>query len=332
MTSFRVALLQLAGHGTDQRANLAAGDAACRRARELGADVALFPEMWNVAYTRFWPEERGDRWRAPHRWTEPPPPDPPELEAALDEWRRGAIGPDDPFVRHFRDLARQLNMAIALTYLERWPGKPRNSVSLIDRRGEVLFTYAKVHTCAFDRFEDALTSGDAFPVAALDTASGPVNVGAMICYDREFPESARILMLNGAKVILTPNACTLEPNRLGQFRARALENMVGVAMANYAAPDANGHSVAYDPIGYDGEGRSRDTLLVEAGETEGVYLATFDLDRIREWREAETFGAAFRRPRCYAPLVAAAVEPPFVRVDAAGRAWSDRDADRAGRE
>src|SRR5581483_3196894 len=125
-------------------------------------------------------------------------------------------------------------------------------------------------------------------------------------------------------VILTPNACTLDPNRLGQFRARAFENMVGVAMANYAAPAANGHSVAYDPIGYDEAGRSRDTLLIEAGESEGVFLATFDLDRIRDWREAETFGDAFRRPRCYAPLVSLETRPPFVRVDASGRAWSDR--------
>ncbi len=326
-TPLRVALLQLAGHGFDQAANLAAGDAACRQARDLGADIALFPEMWNVAYTPFWPEAPGDRWRAPQRWSDAPSPDPPELGRALADWRNRAIGPDDPFVVHFRRLARELNMAIALTYLERWTGKPRNSVSLIDRRGDIVFTYAKVHTCAFDRFEDALTPGDAFPVATLETAAGPVQIGAMICYDREFPESARVLMLHGAEVILTPNACTLDPNRLGQFRARAFENMVGVAMANYAAPAANGHSVAYDPIGYDADGRSRDTLLIEAGEAEGVHLATFDLDRLRAWREAETFGDAFRRPRCYAPLVVSSeTRPPFVRVDAAGRAWGERDS------
>jgi len=61
----------------------------------------------------------------------------------------------------------------------------------------------------------------------------------MICYDREFPESARILMLKGAEIILTPNCCELEQSRLGQFRTRAFENMVGVAMANYAAPQDN---------------------------------------------------------------------------------------------
>ena len=49
-----------------------------------------------------------------------------------------------------------------------------------------------MHTCAFDLPEAALTPGDSFEVCALDTAAGEVRVGAMICYDREFPESAQI--------------------------------------------------------------------------------------------------------------------------------------------
>lgn len=55
----------------------------------------------------------------------------------------------------------------------------------------------------------------------------------MICYDREFPESARVLMLKGAELILVPNACPIDPARFHQLAARAYENMTGVAMANY---------------------------------------------------------------------------------------------------
>lgn len=44
----------------------------------------------------------------------------------------------------------------------------------------------------------------------------------MICYDREFPESARILMRQGAKLILTPNACPMEIKRLAQLRGPGL--------------------------------------------------------------------------------------------------------------
>ncbi len=211
-------------------------------------------------------------------------------------------------------------MAIALTYLERWQGAPRNSVSIIDRHGEIVMTYAKVHTCDFDLPEAACTPGDDFYVCTLDTLQGEVRVGAMICYDREFPESARVLMLKGAEIILTPNACDLESNRIGQFRARAFENMVGVAMANYAGPEF-GHSVAFDPVVFDEHGKARDTRIIEAGESEDVYLARFDLDKLRAYRRRETWGNAFRRPHRYGLLTSLDVEPPFVRVNVNGELY-----------
>ncbi len=139
----------------------------------------------------------------------------------------------------------------------------------------------------------------------------------MICFDREFPESARILMLKGAELILTPNSCTLDDGRVGQFRARAFENMVGVAMTNYAAPQCNGRSVAFDAVSFEEpEGEARDTLIVEAGEGEGVYMAEFDIDKIRAYRERESWGNAFRKPRSYGLLTSRGVEPPFIRKSA----------------
>jgi predicted amidohydrolase len=188
---------------------------------------------------------------------------------------------------------------------------------LIDRHGNVILTYAKVHTCDFG-LDAACAPGDDFQVSTLDTSQGPVNIGAMICYDREFPESARILMLKGAEIILTPNACPLEANRISQFRARAFENMVGVAMTNYAAPQENGHSVAFDGMAFDAHENARDTLLIEAGEREDVYLATFDLDGLRAYRGREVWGNAFRRPHRYGRLTSIDVGPPFVRIDANG--------------
>ena len=290
----KVALLQMTGCGDDTEANRTKGDAFCRRACAMGADIALFPEMWSTGMT-FYDQK---------------------LAGACERWQAQAIKRDDAFVTHFRDLAKELNMAIALTYLERWEGAPRNSVSLIDRHGRVVLTYAKVHTCEFD-LECALTPGDGFPVCTLDTAQGDVKVGCMICYDREFPESARILMLKGAELILTPNACGLDSHRIAQFRTRAFENMVGVAMTNYAAPQNNGHSVAFDAVAYPViDGEARDTLIIEAGETEDVYLASFDMNSIRAYREREAWGNAYRRPRLYEMLTSTEVEPPFVRTDA----------------
>lgn len=138
----------------------------------------------------------------------------------------------------------------------------------------------------------------------------------MICFDREFPESVRILMLRGAELVLTPNSCELEANRIGQFRARAYENMDGIAMANYAAPKDNGHSVAFDPIAFEGDERSRNTLVIEAGESEGVTIAEFDMDKLLAWREHKVWGNAFRKPSRYSLLTLLEVEPPFVRADA----------------
>ncbi len=300
MGILRVGLLQMAGHGFDWQANLEQGEAFCRRAREEGADIALFPEMWNVGYTFF------DR----------------KSPAARREWQAQAITIESPFVRRFRDLSRELEMAIAITYLEQWAPSPRNVVSLIDRTGNVVLTYAKVHTCDFDR-EAALTPGDGFVVGSLDTARGEVQVGAMICFDREFPESARILMLQGAELILTPNACDLEANRLGQFRARAYENMLGVAMANYAVPKGNGHSVAYDGLAFLDKEGSRDTCLVESGEEEGVYVAPFDIDAIRAYRDREVWGNAYRKPDRYQALLSHVVRPPFLRSDSRRVAGED---------
>lgn len=319
-----VALLQMAACGSDQVANLAKGEAFCRRARSMGADIALFPEMWNIGYTSFAPDNNAiedDIWRAPALWSQTSLSiTSPDLEQARLRWQAQAIKRDASFVQHFQRLARELQMAIALTYLEQWSPAPRNSVSLIDWQGKLLMTYAKVHTCDFAAMEAACTPGEDFSVCTLETEHGSLQVGMMICYDREFPESARILMLKGAEIILVPNACEMEANRLGQLRARAYENMVGVALANYAEPDANGHSVAYDPIGFDEHG-SRNTLVVEAGETEGIFLATFDLDMIRAHRERESWGNAFRKPHRYGLLTSLAVEPPFVRVNMHGERY-----------
>jgi predicted amidohydrolase len=291
MKTLKVALLQMAAAGPDQAANLSKGELFCRQAKQMGADIALFPEMWNNGYYV------------------PKPSNPEEVPA----WQEQAIDLDGIFVTRFRELAGELEMAIALTYLEKWPGAPRNSLSLIDQYGEIRLTYAKVHTCDFDN-EAFLTPGKDFYVCELNTGCGPVKIGAMICFDREFPESARALMLKGAEIILTPNACEMEANRIAQFRTRAYENMVGTALANYASPQENGHSVAFDAVAFDDSG-SLDTCLVEADGNEGVYLAMFDLDRLRAYRQNEVWGNAYRKPDRYAILTSLTVEPPFVRKD-----------------
>lgn len=292
MSDFKAALLQLVA-GKTQEENLQKGIEYCRKAKSMGADIALFPEMWNNGY---------------------------EVLADVNEMRRNAVDTDGPFVETFRSLARELNMAIGITYLENYDPLPRNTITIFDRFGKKVLTYAKVHTCDFD-VERNLTPGEDFYVEDLDTEEGNVRIGAMICYDREFPESARILMLKGAEIILVPNACPMEINRLSQLRARAYENMVGIATANYAygQTDCNGHSSAFDGMAY-GEIRpgvveSRDMLVVEAGESQGIYMAVFPMDKIRDYRKNEVHGNAYRHPAKYHLLVEERIEEPFIRED-----------------
>ncbi len=140
----------------------------------------------------------------------------------------------------------------------------------------------------------------------------------MICYDREFPESARLLMLKGAELILTPNACSLaefDRIRIHQFRSRAFENMVAAAMTNYAAPQHDGQSFACNPDG---------SVVVMAGKTEEVCMASFDLDWIRTWRRTKFWGDGFRRPSVYTPLADTVVREPFIRTDLFGEPLTHR--------
>lgn len=290
MNTFNVALLQLLSE-SNQPANLKKGLEACRRAKRMGADLALFPEMWNNGY---------------------------KLSSNLRELEKGAVSKNDAFVLSFQRLAKELDMAIGITFLEKYQPLPRNTLCIFDRFGSCVLTYSKVHTCDFD-LERNLTAGDDFYVADLDTKHGIIKIGAMICYDREFPESARILMLKGAEIILVPNACPMEINRLSQLRARAFENMLGIATVNYALgqPDCNGHSSAFDGIAYHPNAAgSRDTLIFEAGEAEGIYLASFPMDEIRRYREHEIHGNAYRHPHKYMLLISEEKREPFLRTDA----------------
>jgi predicted amidohydrolase len=291
----RVALLQMAPTGGGQDAQRDKALAFCREAKAQGADIALMPEMWSLGYPT--PGPIGDGARA--------------------RFMQEAHGPDSPWLGAFAALAKELDMAIGVTYTQAWPDAPRNVITLYDRHGREALTYAKVHTCDWNPLEAATTPGDAFPVATLDTRHGPVRVGAMICYDREHPESARLLMIHGAEVVLVPNASKLDDLRVEQFRIRAWENCMGVAMANYAGPKNNGRSVAFDAKG---------RQLVIAREREGVYTAQFDLDALRAERADTIWGGAYRRPHRYEGITRPAEDPVWKR-----RTFTGGDYDPAQR-
>ena len=277
MTQLKISLLQITPTGT-LSGNLGKGIEACRKAKALGADIALFPEMFSIGY---------DIYSRP-----------------AEEWTAEAIAGDDPFVLTFARLAAELEMAVGITFLESREPRPLNTLMLFDRHGSCALKYSKVHTCDFDA-EAALCPGDGFRVCELDTAAGIVKTGAMICFDREFPESARILMLKGAELILAPNACPMEINRLSALRTRAYENMCAVATCNYpdTVPDCNGHSTVFDGVAWlRDEPGVRDMCILEADGSEGIFSADLDLDMLREYRAHEVMGSTYRKTYAYGSL------------------------------
>ncbi len=292
LSNLKIAMLQIRSQ-PDQQWNLKKGIAFCKLAHEKGADIAVFPEMYNIGYHAI-------DFDQPN---------------AIEKWKDRAISKESNFVKTFQGLAKKYEMAIVVTYLEDIGNDklPRNVATLIDRHGKIVFTYAKVHTCDFANMENACTPGDGFIVKPLDTKAGPVNIGMMICYDREHPESARLLMLEGAEIILTPNACRLEALRLNQFQTRAYENAVAMVMANYGyATDNkrfNGRSCIYDA--------NADEVIVAPGE-EGVYTGTINIHDIRNYRKETIWGNAFRRPHKYDKLISPEVDDVFKRNDSFG--------------
>lgn len=285
----KVALLQLLPTAS-LKGNLEKGLDACIRAKKLGADIALFPEMWSSGYCI--PEDIG-------------------------ELKNLAIAEDSDFVCEFQTLAKKLEMAIGVTFLEKCEPLPKNTIMLFDRHEKLALKYSKVHTCDFGE-EARLSAGDDFYVADIETGIGIVKVGSMICFDREFPESARILMLKGAEVVLAPNACPMEINRLAALRTRAYENMIAIATCNYPAghPDCNGHSSVFDGVAWiRNEAGVRDMCVLETPREEGIYIGKIDMKMLREYRATEVMGNAYRHPGKYKVITERGIEEPFVRAD-----------------
>jgi len=284
--NFTISMLQIRALG-NQEHNAVKGLEACRKAKALGADLAVFPELWNIGMAQV-------------------PVDPEERQ----RWIKRGIGHDSDFVKRFAGLARELDLNIAITYLERYEPLPRNTVSILNKQGEMALTYSKVFICNFGSEElanaepnaaslgcDLLCSpGESFPVATLNTNEGEVKVGAMICADREFPEPATQLMRNGAELIIIPNSCTWDEIRTAGLKTRAVENLVGVAMTNYPAPQNNGTSQAHTCVAWKNN-EMAETLVARAAEKEEILLARFDLDALRAFRKQEQWRLNYRLAR-----------------------------------
>lgn len=297
MNTFTVAAVQHDCAIPDPVLNTEIGLRYVKEAKQRGADIVLFPECWITGYA------------FPDIVESDLPSEEIQNHPDFKAWSDAAIDDNSPYLKAFQDMARQLSIGIVITSFTKGVNRPQNSAFVIDRDGQLLLKYAKVHTCDFAA-ERMLESGTEFKVCEFDG----VKLGIMICYDREYPESARMLMLKGAEIILVPNDCSCMAPRLQVLATRAYENMVGIVMANPPGEDA-GCSCAYSPIVWDSNGKSvNNTVMLADNETEGLFLAQFDREKLRNYRNKDMMGNTFRKVNAYQELLSDKVEAPFVRL------------------
>jgi len=172
-----------------------------------------------------------------------------------------------------------------------------NSVVAFDRRGQIMGIMRKVH---LNKYEAPMgwRNGSEFPVWKFETATGICTGGVEICYDREVPESSRILALKNADIIFNPQCCSqpaIPPDNIHRAlqRTRAYENEVYIFMVNHAAPRENGHSMLFD---YNGD------IIFEADETEQVFIYELDIDKLNKHRKTGYYGKHHRRPETYGTI------------------------------
>ena len=275
----KVAMVQYDANEPDIDFNTKVAMKYIKEAKESGADIVLFPECFLTAYC------------CPDIVEELLPLEELENDSEFIDWCNSAVTEEEEHVLQIRKLAKELQIGVVITAFTKGEKYPQNTAIIIDKNGDIILKYSKVHTCDFD-WERYLESGQEFKVCKFDG----VNIGVMICYDREYPESARELMLQGAEIIFNPNNCGGMEPRLKELSVRAMENMVGVAMAN---PPAPGRSAAFNPMVWGENGEVLDNTIIVAEEFyEGIVYAEFDIDIIRKYRENEDLGK-FRKPRAY---------------------------------
>jgi predicted amidohydrolase len=205
---------------------------------------------------------------------------------------------DGPAFAAASAIARKNGLAVLYGYPEQGAqGAIFNAARLISREGHGLANYRKCHL--FGKLDRGMFRAGSGPLAVVDLDG--VRVGLLICYDIEFPESARLLALAGADLVAVPTAL-MDPFEVVTrtlVPARALENQVFVAYANRCGREGDlsycGQSCVIGPDGAD---------LARAGRAEELIVADIDLDRLAAARRDNTY-LADRRPELYGPLAAA---------------------------
>jgi N-carbamoylputrescine amidase len=268
----------------DRTANLAKAETLIRAAAQRGANIILVQELFETPY---FCKEHAPRYFS--------------LALPLAE---------NPAVLRFQALARELNVVLPASVYERANNVFYNTVAIIDAGGRLLGSYRKAHIPESPGYHEKFyfSPGDTgFKV--WSTAFG--TIGVAICWDQWFPESARVMALQGAELLFYPTAIGSEPQDLSidsrdhwqrAMQGHAAANLMPLIAANRIGTERGerweviyyGSSFIADHTG---------ALIQQADRSsESVLTATFDLQALRAYRDA--WGVfRDRRPELYGPLL-----------------------------
>ncbi|MFL6208866.1 MAG: nitrilase-related carbon-nitrogen hydrolase [Pyrinomonadaceae bacterium] len=214
--------------------------------------------------------------------------------------------PDGPTVKLMQELARKHNMVIIVPiYEEEIAGIYYNTAAVIDADGKYLGKYRKNHIphVAPGFWEKFYFRPGNLGYPTFDTAYA--RIGVYICYDRHFPEGARILGLNGAEIVFNPSATVAG---LSEYLWRLEQPAHAVANGYFiGAINRVGHEQPWDIGEFYGQSYfcdPRGRFIAEAPrDKDALVVADLDLDLIREVRNTWQFFRD-RRPDSYDQLVA----------------------------
>ena len=274
-------------------------------AASKGADFIVYPEL---ALTTFFP-----------RWYH-------EDRAEADCWfEREMPGPE---TQALFDRAKQHGMAMSFGYAELTPeGRHFNTSILVDKSGEIVGKYRKIHLPGHDEFDPERTHqhlekryfepGDlGFPVWRM---LGGI-FGMCICNDRRWPETYRVMGLQGVEmVVLGFNTPSVNSQKAGEglaermfhhklsLQAGAYQNATWVVAVAKAGSEDGNHlmegTMIVDPDGH---------IAAELpGEEDGVLVHACDLDATRFGKETIFDFKRHRRIEHYGRITAqVGAEPP----------------------
>ena len=220
----------------------------------------------------------------------------PPLKMGVGDWiKRACSSIPGPLTERLQELARRRGIFISGNLFEappEWPGRYFNSSFIIDRSGEVILNYRRLNTAAFPSVHDFMTDYLAstsketiFPV--VDTELGRLCV--IPCGEINIPEVARVMMMQGAEVILHPTNSRFTARQEAAKLSRVTENMMYLISANV------GGWIGFSADNTEPGGRSHildhhgNTLAYQEDDAESIAVsAMIDIDALRRDRRADT--------------------------------------------